>query len=78
MPEGQFRSNVWDSGRKFSNMDTDPDSVENHDFQVKERAKSLEELRARTAQFTDEQNEFQNPAKLSRRERARPFLIMDK
>ncbi|GLT59114.1 hypothetical protein SLA2020_319520 [Shorea laevis] len=73
MPEGQFRSNVWDSGRKFSNMDTDPDSVE-----VKERAKSLEELRARTAQFTDEQNEFQNPAKLSRRERARPFLIMDK
>lgn len=40
-------------------------------FQVLERAKegeSLEELRARTAaQFTDEQNGFQNPAKLSKK-----------
>ena len=40
-------------------------------FQVLERAKegeSLEELRARTAaQFTDEQNGFENPAKLSKK-----------
>jgi multiple RNA-binding domain-containing protein 1 len=40
-------------------------------LQVLERAKegeSLEELRARTAaQFTDEQNGFQNPAKLSKK-----------
>jgi multiple RNA-binding domain-containing protein 1 len=40
-------------------------------LQVLERAKegeSLEELRARTAaQFTDEQNGLQNPAKLSKK-----------
>lgn len=40
-------------------------------FQVLERAKegeSLEELRARTAaQFTNEQNGFQNPTKLSKK-----------
>ena len=40
-------------------------------FQVLERAKegeSLEELRARTAaQFTEDQNGFQNPAKLSKK-----------
>lgn len=42
-----------------------------YDFQVLERAKegeTLEELRARTAaQFTNEENGFQNPTRLSKK-----------
>lgn len=47
-------------------------------FQVLERAKegeSLEELRARTeAQFTNEQNGFQNPTKLSKKRKSMAAL----